>query len=468
MDGFAVWNSPIDWILRGMVSCLVVALLFPERVAAAEHGGPPNIVVIFADDLGYGDLSCQGHATIRTPRLDRMAAEGMRFTQFYVLASVCTPSRAALMTGRYPIRSGLTRVVNPRSEGGIQDDEVTLAEALKAAGYSTHIVGKWHLGHLDRYLPLKHGFDSYFGIPYSNDMSEATSAAPPDRAEGLPPTPLIRGNRTVELEPDQRLLTQCYTNEALRVIRSRAPPGGEPFFLYVAHAMPHIPLAVSRDFGGRSERGLYGDVVEELDWSVGRILGEIRRQGLDEKTIVVFTSDNGPALMFHEDGGSAGLLRGGKGSPWEGGFRVPAIVRWPGRIDAGAVENTVATTMDLYATLITLGGGEIPRDRPVDGRDISGLLLERTKPKEVDLFFYAFGDTPWAVRRGVYKLYVRTSNPETGKWGGEKHDPPLLFDLETDPSEKYDIASRHPEVAAELKELILEQGEKVKAAPRQW
>ncbi|MDH3585307.1 MAG: sulfatase-like hydrolase/transferase, partial [Phycisphaerae bacterium] len=264
----------------------------------------PNIVLIFADDLGYGDLGTYGHPTIRTPHLDRMAEQGMKFTQFCALSSVCSPSRAALMTGRYPMRTGVFRVLSPTSEGGLPPSEITLAQALKNTGYATACIGKWHLGHREPYLPTRRGFDHYFGIPYSNDMSPATSFAPPERTRDYPPTPLIRDTQVIEQEPDQALLTHRYTREAIRFLRDTQRGRGPhtPFFLYLPHTMPHVPLAASASFHGRSARGPYGDAVEELDWSVGQILGELTALGIDEQTLVIFTSDNGPALMFDQDG----------------------------------------------------------------------------------------------------------------------------------------------------------------------
>ncbi|MFQ5799591.1 MAG: sulfatase, partial [Bacteroidota bacterium] len=316
---------------------------------------PPNIIFIFTDDMGYGDIGCYGHPTIATPNLDRMATEGMKLTQFHVASSVCTPSRAGLLTGRLPIRSGLTRVLIPQSTGGIPDEEITIAELLKGAGYATACIGKWHLGSKPKYLPLNHGFDYYFGIPYSNDMSPGTQPNNP-LFKDQPPTPLIR-NFTVtnpDKEPDQRYLTKWYTEEAIHFMQANA--GKKPFFLYLAHTMPHVPLFVSEKFRGKSLRGLYGDVVEELDWSCGEILKTLRKLGIEDNTLVGFTSDNGPWLGKKLDGGSGGLFYEGKVSTWEGGYRVPAIFRWPGRIPAGVTTCAFATTMDLFATFTKLAG----------------------------------------------------------------------------------------------------------------
>ncbi len=342
---------------------------------------PPNIVVILADDLGYGDLGSYGHPTIATPNLDRMAALGMKFTQYYAGSSVCSPSRAALLTGRYPIRSGLTRVLEPRSTGGIPSDEITLAEVLKTAGYATACVGKWHLGWQPKYLPTNHGFDSYFGIPYSNDMSPATQPGNPVFS-AAPPTPLIRGlEATNSDEPDQRMLTRRYTEEAVGFLRQHA--GRRPFFLYLAHTMPHVPVSASALFDGKSRRGRYGDAVEELDWSCGQIASALTELGIERDTLVIFTSDNGPWLSKREDGGSAGPFREGKVSTWEGGFRAPLIARWPGKIATGVTTPAFATAMDLFATCTALAGrSPLPR-RPADRRrrPLARPVRERTGPR---------------------------------------------------------------------------------------
>ena len=429
----------------------IVGLLAASPVEAANQ---PNIVLILADDLGYGDLGCFGHSTIATPNLDRMAAEGMKFTQFHVASSVCTPSRAGLLTGRLPIRSGLTRVFIPQSEGGIPDEEITIAELLKGVGYTSACIGKWHLGRPDKYLPLNHGFDYYYGIPYSNDMSPGTQPTNPLFAE-QPPTPLIR-NFTVtspDNEPDQRYLTKWYTEEAIKFMRESVAEKGKPFFLYLAHTMPHVPLFASERFAGKSRRGLYGDTVEELDWSCGEVLKAVRELGIEGNTLVIFTSDNGPWLGKKLDGGSSGPFHEGKVSTWQGGYEVPAIARWPGKVPAGVTNHSFATTMDLFVTFARLAGATIPTDRPIDGRDISSLLFENASSREAEMFFY-FGDELWAVRQGPWKLHVRTTNPASvstwGEWPIEEHDPPLLFNVEHDPSEKFDLADKHPEVVQEL------------------
>lgn len=439
-------------------------LLSASAWAAPQSGSPkPNIVIIFADDLGYGDLGVYGHPTIRTPNLDRMAAEGMRFTQFYSAAPVCSPSRAALLTGRLPMRSGVSRVLNPFSEGGIPDHELTLGEFLKQAGYTTACVGKWHLGHLPKYLPRQHGFDSYFGIPYSNDMSPTTTANPNYKVKA-PPTPLIRNEETIEHEPDQSQITRRYTEEAISFIR-KSHADKKPFFLYLPHTFPHVPLFASERFRGKSARGLYGDVVEELDWSTGEILKTIKELGIDNNTVVFFSSDNGPWLIKKQEAGSAGLLREGKTSTWEGGMREPFIARWPGKIPAGVVTQAFGTLMDLMPTCARLAGVKLPADRVYDGVDISDVLLKNAPGREPLLFYYLNEDLR-AVRKGRWKLHVLSSSPTLGGQL-EKHDPPLLYDLLEDPSEKYDVSDSHPAIVRDLLDTLAKHKAELKPGPPQ-
>lgn len=443
--------------LGGSLLCLSQATAFADESALKGGTSRPNVIVIYADDLGYGDLGCYGHPTIRTPNLDRMASEGMRFTQFYSAAEVCTPSRTALMTGRYPIRSGMChnqfRVLRNSSTGGLPKEEVTLAEMLKSAGYRTGMVGKWHLGHLPEHLPPVHGFDEYFGMPYSNDMLPAPDA-PEGRAKFFAEnndywkTPLIRGTEIVNDHPDQREVTRQYTDEAVKFIQTHK---AKPFFLYVAHTFPHVPLFASERFRGRSPAGIYGDVVEELDWSVGQIFDTLRSEQLAENTMVVFSSDNGPWLVYDDHGGSAGLLRDGKGSTWEGGMRVPGIFWWPGHIPAGVTQPNVASTMDVLPTFAALCGAQKP-DRVLDGIDLSNVLL-RNEPVARDPFFYYRGSTLFACRVGPWKAHLKTQ-PGYGQKQPDDHTPPLLFNLDIDPSEKRSVTEKHPEVIQQIQNDI--------------
>jgi arylsulfatase A-like enzyme len=456
---------------------IVIIIAFAGLCWFAPHNpaaSRPNIVVILADDLGYGDLSCYGHPTIHTPNLDRMAAEGMRFTDFYSAAEVCTPSRAALLTGRYAVRSGMAhdqfRVLRNRSMGRLPHSEVTLAQVLKQRGYATTMIGKWHLGVWSNDpagSPLKYGFDSYFGLPHSNDM-DATPVAPggaPRRADQKPEwwnAPLYRNDKLVAQPADQTQLTRQYTEEATRFIRDNKR---KPFFLYFAHTFPHVPLFASENFRGKSRRGLYGDVVEELDWSVGQILETLRREKLDDNTLVVFTSDNGPWLIMNQQGGSAGLLREGKGSTWEGGMRVPAIAWWPGKIKAGVVNTNLTCMLDLFPTAVKLSGGELPNDRPIDGMDVSANWLNGARVPERAFFFYR-GTKLFAVRKGGWKLHLLTQQGY-GQPEPSTHNPPLLYNLNVDPGEKFDLANNNPALVEDLKKEIDGHRSAMTAAPSQ-
>jgi arylsulfatase A len=423
----------------------------PARGAEAP---PPNIVIILADDLGYGDLGSYGNPTIRTPNLDRMAAEGMRLTQFYSAAEVCTPSRAALLTGRLPIRNGMTsdrrRVLYPNSSRGLPPEEVTLAEGLKTKGYATACIGKWHLGHLPQFLPTRQGFDSYFGVPYSNDMDRISGAPPnaigrPDPEVAHFNVPLMRDESIVERPAEQTTLTLRYTEAAIEFIRANK---SRPFFLYLPHTMPHVPLFASADFEGKSARGIYGDVVEELDASVGRILETLRQEGVAEKTLVFFTSDNGPWLLMKQQGGSAGPLREGKGSTWEGGVREPAIAWWPGRIAPGVVSQELSGTMDLFATGLALAGVPPPQDRVIDGVDMSPILFGGGESRR-DTHFYYRGEQLFAARKGWWKAHFK-SRSGYGPDPVVTHDPPALYHLGRDPGEQFDVAEDFPEVLADI------------------
>jgi len=437
-----------------------IALLAFGLSASARQ---PNVVIIFADDLGYGDLGCYGHPTIRTPHLDRMASEGIRFTQFYSAAEVCTPSRAALMTGRYPVRSGMAhnqfRVLRAVSTGGLPQGELTMAESLKSVGYRTGIIGKWHLGvwanDRPEHHPLNHGFDFHFGLMHSNDMNPSPKPKPKKANAQVEQDPewwdaaLYRGRELLVPRTDQTQLTRRYAEEAAKFIGESKD---RPFFLYMPHTFPHTPLFASDRFKGRSPRGIYGDVLAELDWSVGEVLKALNDTGVADNTLVFFTSDNGPwTWMGAETGGSAGLLRDGKGSTWEGGMRVPGIAWWPGRIRP-AVSDAVLTTMDLLPTVAKLAGAELPKDRPYDGKDASPVLFEG-RGIERDVFCYYRGETLFAARLGDWKAHFITQ----GSYGDPKpvkHDRPLLYNLAVDPSEAHEISADHPDVVARLQAAV--------------
>jgi len=425
----------------------------------------PNLIIIFTDDLGYGDLGVYGHPTIRTPNLDQMAFDGQKWTQFYVAASVCTPSRAGLLTGRLPIRSGMNHVLFPHSERGLPQSEITLAHILRDHGYRTAMAGKWHLGHESPYLPTDHGFDTYFGIPYSNDMDKVdelfrgkndiiTAEEENYMAYNVP---LMRNDSIVERPVDQRTITRRFTEEAVDRIREFRD---EPFFIYLAHSMPHVPLFRSEAFKDTSLAGIYGDVIEEIDWSVGRILETLHEEGIAENTLVVFTSDNGHWHIFNTHGGSGGLLRGAKGSTFEGGMRVPAIFWWPGTIQPDVITE-LGSTLDIFETFCTIAGIEVPSGKVYDGWDISPVLFGTGKSPRNVIEYYM--DTQlFAFRYGSYKVHFASRD-----WGSPTivHDPPLLYNLHADPAEKYDISRENPGIIEEIMQLI-EQHKATIATPR--
>jgi arylsulfatase len=404
------------------------------RAAAPQ---PPNIVFILCDDLGYGDLGCYG-SRIRTPNLDRMAGEGVRFTNFCSADPVCSPSRAALLTGRYPTRVGVPRVLNPPDTGGLNLAETTLADLLKARGYKTMCVGKWHLGRPAQYLPTSRGFDGYFGIPYSNDMN---------------PRVLLRGTEIVEETATLETLTARYTDEARRFIEASK---GSPFFLYMPHTFPHIPLAASPRFRGKSSQGIYGDVVEEVDWSVGEVLRTLKQNGLDSNTLVMFSSDNGPWYL-----GSPGKLRGRKNTTYEGGVREPAIARWPGHIPAGRTCHGLASMMDVFPTVAKLCGATLPA-KPLDGIDIWPLLHgDKPSIERPPLLYFDNWDLQCA-RSMNWKLHIARHNTAayTPAPPGGRHSyllpKPELYNLADDPDESYDVADANPKVVADLQARIEE------------
>lgn len=437
-------------------------------VGQAQRQQLPNIIVIFADDLGYGDLSCYGHPTIRTPHLDRMAQEGMRFTQFYVAANLCTPSRGALLTGRLPVRLGLTSEVEravlfPHSGGGLVEEEETIAELLKKKNYRTAIIGKWHLGHLPQFLPEQHGFDYFFGLPYSNDMISV-------RKPEYPPLPVYKGGQVIETDPDQRTLTPRYTEEAIAFIRENR---NRPFFLYYANNFPHVPVHASDAFRGRSKRGLYGDTVEELDWSVGQILKALRELKLDRNTLVIFASDNGAPIGNRQygdttgmmEGGSNGMLFGGKGSSFEGGMRVPGIFWWPGRIPAGTITTALGTTMDILPTVAEITGSSLQPGKVYDGTSLMPVLTG--KQEEVrDIVYYYHQSTLFAVRKGPWKAHFIGRRPYSTE-GLKRHAEPLLYNLDIDPGERYEVGARHPEILQELKQAYEQHNAGVIVPPSQ-
>ena len=403
-----------------------------EKEVSLSSASYPNIVYIFTDDLGYGDIGTFGATDIKTPHIDRMANEGIKFTSFLSASPVCSPSRAGLMTGRMPQRMGINSVFFPESFTGMDPEEITFAEILKEKGYQTAAVGKWHLGHMERFLPLNQGFDQYFGIPYSNDMESVV---------------YLRDNEVEDFNVDQTYTTQKYTEEALSFIDKASD---SPFLLYLAHNQPHVPIYASPDFQGKSERGLYGDVIEEIDWSVGQILAKLEEKGILENTLIVFSSDNGPWLVMEDHGGSAGELREGKQYTFEGGVRVPTVAMWKGKIDAGQVYDDLATQMDWFPTFCKIVGAEIPKDREIDGKDLSAVLFENGK-REGDEFIYymlsdqrGYRDGDWKIKR-PYKGF----GGSRGMKAVEAHDT-LLFNIKNDPGETVNLAKENPEKVSQM------------------
>lgn len=449
-------RSLLIGVLYSYLSQMGSASTIAPSQGANNSEAPPNIVLIVCDNLGYGDVRCfYDRAKQQTPRIDRLAEEGMRLTDCYAAAPVCTPSRAALMTGCYPRRVGLDvtepdgLVLRPVSSHGLHPDEITIAELLKSRGYVTTCIGKWHLGDQPAFLPTRQGFDTYFGIPYSDDMT-----ARPSRPS-WPPLPLMKNERVVEAPANRNTLTQRYTRRAIHFIEQNRD---SRFFLYLPHAMPGSTKApfASESFQGRSANGPWGDAVKELDWSTGKILDALQRLGLDEETLVLWTSDNG-APAPERRGGSNLPLKGNAYGISEGGMRVPLIARWPGRIPAGSTCRELVTLMDLYPTLALLAGAEVPQDRVIDGRDIRPLLFDRpdaTSPH--DAFYYYYVDRLQAVRSGPWKLYLPSSE-----------DAPLrLFHLHNDLRESDNLASERPKVVTRLVNQLSEAREDLGERPR--
>ncbi|HEX4416120.1 MAG TPA: sulfatase [Lacipirellulaceae bacterium] len=438
--------------MNGRFSVVLLLVGLAPIVAAADDR--PNIIVILADDLGYADIGSFGAKDFETPHLDQMAKEGRRFTDFYVGAPACTGSRAALMTGCYPVRAGFadeastradgsfspSRVLWPNSKFGINPDEVTVPEVLRDAGYVTGMVGKWHLGDAPKFNPIHHGFMEFFGAPYSHDMK---------------PYYWLRGDQKEPGEPDLDNHVKRYTDEAQAFVRRHKD---EPFFLYFAHHNPHTPLVASEKYKGKSKRGPYGDAVEELDWSVGQMFDQLHELNLDKRTLVIFTSDNGPWLHRGEQGGSAFPLRGGKGTTYEGGMREPYVMWWPDKIPAGSTCHEVASTMDFLPTFAALGGGKPPADRKIDGHDIRPLLTDDSAKSPWDAFYYFLGNELHAVRSGEWKLRAKNNlfNDDIYLKGSRKdvERAESLYNLRLDPGEQKSVLKDHPKIVAHLEKLL--------------
>lgn len=449
--------------------CLLLSVFYGFPNAAQVQSGSayekPNIVIIFTDDQGYQDVGVFGSPDIQTPHLDQMAAEGVQFTNFHAAQAVCSASRAALLTGCYPNRVGIHGALDHTAKHGLHPHEMTIAEVLKPLGYHTAAIGKWHLGHQPPFLPTRQGFDEFFGLPYSNDMWPHH----PENKNYYPPLPLYENERVIDTVGDQQLLTTQYTERAVDFIKRHED---EPFFLYLAHSMPHVPLAVSDKFKGRSERGLYGDVIMEIDWSVGQVLETLKQHGLDERTLVIFASDNGPWLSYSGHSGEATPLREGKGTSWEGGIRVPCIMRWPGQLPAGGVQAEPAMTIDILPTIAWITGAELPR-RPIDGLDIWPLMRvsEGAKTPHEAYYIYYNHNELQAIIMDEWKLYLphayRTikagqSHRDDGipiKYAMTEITTPQLYHLGNDIGETTDVAADHPRVV----EAMLRLAEKARA-----
>jgi arylsulfatase A len=423
--------------------CIAAAFIASCKTIETKSASKPNFIVIFIDDMGYGDLGCFGSKKNRTPNIDKMAAEGMKFTDFYVACSVCTPSRAALLTGSYPRRVNLhvdeqnRCVLFPGARKGLNPKEITIAEILKGQGYNTACIGKWHLGDHPDFLPTRQGFDYYYGIPYSNDMHRKPI-----------PLPLMRNQTVIEAPVNQNTLTKRYTEETIRFIRKSKDT---PFFIYLPHSMVHLPLHASEDFKDKSANGIYGDATEEIDWSTGEIIKVLKEQGIEENTLIIFTSDNGST---GRSGGSNAPLRGNKGQTDEGGMRVPCVMKYPGKIPAGSICSEVSGTIDFLPTIATLSGADIPKDRIIDGKNIWKLMTGASGAKSPhEAFYYYQMDQLQCVRSGKWKLHLPMESKKRN-WGEPEGKTPMkLFDLTRDIHEDHDLFTQHPEVVERLLKL---------------
>ncbi len=452
----------------GLIAASLAGCTSPEPISKAKR--KPNFVLIFTDDQGYADVGCFGAEGFKTPNLDRMANQGMQFTDFYVASPVCCPSRAALMTGCYPQRIEMFQNINPPDNVGLNPKEKTIPEVLKKQGYKSGCFGKWHLGHRKPFLPTSQGFDEYWGIPYSHDMKPQSVKIYPQWAhiiEKYPDLPLMHDEKVIERDPDPAKLTTFYTEKAINFIEKNKD---EPFFVYLPHSLPHVPLGVSDKFKGKSKKGIYGDVIMEIDWSVGQINKKLKELGLEENTLVVFTSDNGPWMVFGEHAGSADPLRGEKNTTFEGGQRVPCIMKWPAGIPEGKLCDEPVCTIDILPTFAKLANAELPEHK-IDGKDISSLMLDKQdseNPYEA-IYFYRNRELQ-AVRSGKWKLhfphkYFKTKRPGKDGFHGDYEvkslKKPALYNLEKDPSESDNVADKHPEVVRNLKKLADKMGKQV-------
>jgi len=447
--------------MKQYLSIVAIAAVMTMRFPLHAATQLPNIVIIFTDDQGYGDVGVFGAKGFKTPNLDQLAAQGCKFTNFHVAQPVCSASRTALLTGCYPNRLGIHGALGPRALVGINDNEMTLAELLKQKGYATGMAGKWHLGRPKQFLPIHHGFDEYFGLPYSNDM---WPSHPEGNRANYPPLPMIEGDKVVDNEvtsEEQNNLTTWYTERAVKFIEKNKE---HPFFFYLAHNMPHVPLHVSEKFRGKSEQGLYGDVIMEIDWSVGEVMKTLRKFKIETNTWVIFTSDNGPWLSYGNHAGSAGVLREGKGSNWEGGMREPCIMRWPGKIPAGKTSDAMFMTIDLFPTIAKLVGAELPKHK-IDGLDVWPIIAnepDAKNPHEAYYFYYhqneleavSSGDGRWKLQLPhTYRTLAGRPGGTSGipaKYEDGKVTEPELYDLEQDVREKTNVAAEHPDIVKKL------------------